>query len=80
MSLKQKGDVDTPFVDYQVPLSPSSESHNVALVDGEVQGPYKKRSASPTSPAARTRDSNPDTGGAIGTPGLFSDAPIKRAG
>lgn len=80
MSLQKNQDIESPFINDVTPMSPASESHNVAVVDGEVQGPYKKRSASPNSPSARTRDSNQDGGGAIGTPGLFSNAPLKRAG
>ena len=79
MALHKIQEVDSPFVDDVVPMSPGSESHNVAISDGEVQGPYKGRSAH-GGPSVRTRDSNPDGGAAVGTPGLFPDAPLKRAG
>ena len=79
MALQKTQDVESPFVDDVAPFSPKSESHNVAVVDGEVQGPFKKRTSTPNSPPVRTRDSNQDGGEAVG-PTPFTDAPLKRAG
>jgi hypothetical protein len=71
--------IDTPFDDYLVSTPDNNASSNKSVVDGEVQGPYKKRTPTPNSPSVATRDSNMDKG-ANTEVNLFTDALHKRAG
>ncbi len=77
--MANKNGIESPFIDDQVPTPANDASSNKSVFDGEVQGPYKKRTSSPNSPPVVTRDSNLDKGSNTEV-NLFTDAPVKRAG
>ncbi len=77
MATKQKGMVETPFVDYQVPDPASSETSNISLQGGDPG--YKKQTPSPNIPATVSRHRNQD-GGATINEAHRPDALKKRVG
>lgn len=79
MAVKDKGGIETPYVDYIVTETPEA-GQNQAVVDGEEMGPYKKRSGH-GGPDVTTRERNMDGGRPVDlVPTQSPDAVLKRAG